>query len=180
MVYLATQITDPSLLVSGWYHPSFVGQTSHIFKNFLYCTKQWTSCINILHIIPCTMFIALCIMSVVWVEWVSVCGISGFSFLCFGRRTVRSRLFQLVISEMAVVVIAWCSAFLLEEERRLHHKNGPKGETVQGWELVSFCLSVHNAVWHYDVGKQDLCSAFPFICWISIYSPNINWTSVVK
>jgi hypothetical protein len=47
---------------------------------------------------------------------------------------------------MGVVVIAWCSAFLLEEERRLHHKNGPKGETVQGWELVSFCLSVHNAV----------------------------------
>ncbi len=59
---------------------------------------------------------------------------------------MRSRLFQLVISEMAVVVIAWCSAFLLEEERRLHHKNGPKGETVQGWELVSFYLSVHNAV----------------------------------
>jgi hypothetical protein len=56
---------------------------------------------------------------------------------------VSLQLFQLVISEMPVVVTAWCSAFLLEEERRLHHKNGPKGETVQGWELVSFCLSVH-------------------------------------
>ncbi|KAH8971276.1 hypothetical protein BDL97_02G132300 [Sphagnum fallax] len=34
-------------------------------------------------------------------------------------------------------VSAGVRAFLLEEERRLHHKNGPKGETVQGWELVS-------------------------------------------
>ncbi len=51
-----------------------------------------------------------------------------------------SQLFQLAVSEMVVVAVAWCSAFLLEEERRLHHKNGPKGETVQGWELVSFCL----------------------------------------
>jgi hypothetical protein len=71
---------------------------------------------------------------------------SGFSFLCLGRHTVISRFFQLAVSEMVVVAVAWCSAFLLEEERRLHHKNGPKGETVQGWELVSFCLSVHNAV----------------------------------
>jgi hypothetical protein len=33
-----------------------------------------------------------------------------------------------------------CISVGRREERRLHHKNGPKGETVQGWELVSFCL----------------------------------------
>ncbi len=43
---------------------------------------------------------------------------SGFSFLCLERHTVISQLFQLAVSEMVVVAVAWCSAFLLEEERR--------------------------------------------------------------
>jgi hypothetical protein len=34
MAYLATQIVDPSMLMSSWYHPSFIRQTSHNFKNF--------------------------------------------------------------------------------------------------------------------------------------------------
>ncbi len=31
-----------------------------------------------------------------------------------------------------MVVVAWCSVFLLEEESKLYHKNGPKEEFVKG------------------------------------------------
>jgi len=33
---------------------------------------------------------------------------------------------------MVVVVVAWCSVFLLEEENKIYHKNGPKEEFVKG------------------------------------------------
>jgi hypothetical protein len=45
-------------------------------------------------------------------------------FLYLGMHMMNSQLFQFIIFEMVMVMIAWCNAFLLEEKKRLHHKNG--------------------------------------------------------
>jgi hypothetical protein len=37
---------------------------------------------------------------------------------------MNSQLFVFIIFGMVVVMVAWCNAFLLEEKKRLHHKNG--------------------------------------------------------
>jgi hypothetical protein len=55
---------------------------------------------------------------------------NGFSFLYLGRHMMNSQLFQFIIFGMVLVMVAWCNAFLLEEKKRLHHKNelNPNGQ----------------------------------------------------
>lgn len=117
MAYLATQIIDPSMLMSSWYHPSFIGQTSHNFKNFHVLTYyiSFHELCSWLCDHECSMGkMSYCFNS------------NGFSFLYLGMRMMNSQLFQCIIFGMVVVMVmvAWCNAFLLEEKKRLHHKMG--------------------------------------------------------
>ncbi len=181
MVYLATQITEPSLLVSGWYHPTFVGQTSHIFKNCLDCTMQWTLCVNILHIIPCTIFIALCIMSVVWAEWVGVSGIWFFFSLSW-----KAHSDFMIVSTCCLWDGCGCDCMVQcisvgrrEEAASQEWSKGGDSSGLGACKLLPLCTQCCMTLWCRQTGSL-LRWAFPFICCISIYSANINWTSVVK
>ncbi len=85
------------------------------------------------------------IMNIVWGKWVSVLTwMVFFFFLYLGRHMMNSQLFQLIIFGMVLVMVAWCNAFLLEEKKRLHHKNGlnPNGQCDSN---INQC----NNIWMY-------------------------------